>query len=156
MINVVLLCLNLLPIYPLDGGQILRSLLWYFLGRTRSLMVATSIGLVAVVLLLIFVIRDSWFVIIAIFVLMNCWRGLQQARALARVAAAPRRAGLTCPHCHTAPPMGNFWICGRCNAAFDMFATRGVCPNCGTIFNATRCLECGEPSTLHAFGEMNS
>jgi predicted RNA-binding Zn-ribbon protein involved in translation (DUF1610 family) len=36
-----------------------------------------------------------------------------------------------------------------------MFATHGVCPNCGTIFNATRCLECGEPLPLYAFGETN-
>ena len=44
-INFGLLIFNMLPIYPLDGGQILRSLLWYVLGRARSLMVAASIGL---------------------------------------------------------------------------------------------------------------
>jgi Zn-dependent protease len=156
VIDVVLFCFNMLPIFPLDGGQILRALLWYFIGRARSLMVASVIGLVTVVLLLVFAIRDAWLVIIAAFVLLNCWGGLQQARALARVAAAPRRTGLACPHCHTPPPIGAFWACGRCRASFDMFATRGVCPNCGTIFNATRCLECGEPLPLHAFGELNS
>jgi len=88
----------------------------------------------------------------AVFVLMNCWGGLQQARVLARVAAAPRRSGLAYPHCKTPPSAGNFWICGRCRAAFDMFATRRVCPNCGTIFNDTRCMECGEPSPLRSFG----
>jgi len=152
-INILLLCFNMLPIYPLDGGQILRSLLWFFLGRARSLMVASGIGLVAVVLLLIFAIRDAWLAIMAVFVLLNCWGGWQQARILARVAAAPRRAGLACPNCKTPPPVGNFWGCGRCRAAFDMFATRGVCPNCGTIFNVTRCLECGETLPLSAFGE---
>jgi Zn-dependent protease len=156
VINTILLCFNMLPIYPLDGGQILRSLLWFFLGRARSLMVASSIGLVAVVLLLIFAIRTAWLGIMAVFVLLNCWGGLQQARVLARVAAAPRRAGLACPHCGNPPPVGNFWVCGRCRAGFDMFATRGVCPNCGTIFNDTRCLECGEPQPLRAFGEINS
>src|SRR5580700_3450395 len=33
VINLSLLIFNMLPIYPLDGGQILRSLLWYPLGR---------------------------------------------------------------------------------------------------------------------------
>jgi hypothetical protein len=37
-----------------------------------------------------------------------------------------------------------------------MFATRGVCPHCGTIFNGTRCLECGEPLPLQAFGDLQS
>src|SRR5438067_2764005 len=40
---------NILPIYPLDGGQILRSLLWFVLGRARSLMVATVFGLLGIV-----------------------------------------------------------------------------------------------------------
>ena len=109
-INAALLAFNMLPIYPLDGGQILRSLLWFFLGRARSLMVASGIGLVAVVLLMIFAIRDVWLTIMAAFALLNCWGGLQQARILARVTAAPRRAGLACPKCKTPPPVGNFWV----------------------------------------------
>ena len=45
-INLFLLMFNILPIYPLDGGQILRSLLWFLVGRARSLMVAAIIGLI--------------------------------------------------------------------------------------------------------------
>ena len=41
-LDVVLLVFNMLPIYPLDGGQILRSLLWFLMGRARSLMVAAT------------------------------------------------------------------------------------------------------------------
>ena len=47
-INLVLLVFNMLPIYPLDGGQILRSLLWFAFGQARSLMIASYVGFVGV------------------------------------------------------------------------------------------------------------
>src|SRR5208282_5212331 len=47
-INLVLLIFNMLPIYPLDGGQILRSLLWFVFGRANSLMATVVIGFVGV------------------------------------------------------------------------------------------------------------
>src|SRR5262249_3072698 len=40
--NPVLLVLHLLPVYPLRGGQLLRSLLWFLMGRPKSLTVASS------------------------------------------------------------------------------------------------------------------
>jgi Zn-dependent protease len=154
IINIALLLFNLLPIYPLDGGQILRSLLWFLVGRARSLMIASTIGMIAVALLLLFAIRTPWLGILGAFALIQCWSGLQQARLLARVEAVPRRAGLACPGCHQAPPGGDFWICGHCRRAFDMFVTQGTCPGCGAVFNGVRCLECGNVYPFHAFFQV--
>jgi Zn-dependent protease len=151
-INSRLLIFNILPIYPLDGGQILRSLLWFLIGRARSLMVAAILGLLGVsafigLALLGGSIRhggDSiWLAAIAVFMLMNCWGGLKHAQALHRMAKLPRREGFSCPTCNTAPPLGPYWKCPRCGQPFDTFATGAACPNCHTQFPTTQCLECG-------------
>jgi hypothetical protein len=152
-INTILLIFNLMPVYPLDGGQILRSLLWFAFGRARSLLIASIIGFVGVAALfslagLLFFFSDDrssgvWFGFMAAFILINCWGGLTHARALARVANAPRHDGFACPDCKLAPPRGAFWGCGKCRKPFDTFETRGVCPNCGTQFAIASCPECG-------------
>jgi len=145
-IDVGLLLFNILPIYPLDGGQILRSLLWFVVGKGRSLMIATVLGFVGIVGFIGFAIwsRALWLGAISIFLLMNCWGGLQHARHLLRVAKLPRRQGFACPSCRTPPPMGQFWQCGACGKGFDTFASGAVCPHCSTRFNTTKCLDCGE------------
>ncbi len=149
-INLLLLVFNVLPVYPLDGGQILRSLLWFVLGRARSLTVASVVGLLGVLGLLALAVRvgDTWLMVIAAFVALNCWQGFRHARTLARLERLPRRAGLSCPSCRTAPPVGAFWGCGQCGTRFDTFETGATCPACGARFGETRCVDCGRPSSL--------
>jgi len=140
-----LLAFNILPIYPLDGGQILRSLLWFVVGRAKSLMAATVIGFIgaAGLVMLAFWQQSMWWGIMAAFVLMNCWGGLQHARALLKLSKLPRRDGFVCPCCETAPPAGNYCMCSNCQNPFDTFQAGAVCPHCSKRFDLTRCLDCG-------------
>ncbi len=83
-INLGLLLFNLLPIYPLDGGQIVRALLWFPLGQIRSLFIATGIGFVgggALILLALWQ-QSIWIGIMALFLLSQAGLGWRQAQFL--------------------------------------------------------------------------
>ncbi len=149
-INKGLLVFNILPIYPLDGGQILWSLLWFVMGRGRSLAVATVIGFIgAAGFLCLALLRESpWLILIAAYMLLNCWNGWKVARALIRVERTPRREGVACLNCGAKPPIGDHWACAQCRQKFDTFATGAVCPHCGTQFDSTMCVNCQKLSPM--------
>ncbi len=94
-INLALLIFNLLPIYPLDGGQILRSLLWFPFGEIRSLFIATAIGLAGGAALLLAAVwfQSFWIGFMAFFLLSRAIVGWKQARYL-RAEEAERTRGL--------------------------------------------------------------
>jgi len=152
-INLWLLIFNILPVYPLDGGQILRSLLWFILGRARSLMAAAVLGLIGTAAFIGLAVWDQnlWLGAIAVYMAMNCWGGFKHAQQLLRMAKMPRRNGYTCPTCNTAPPVGTYWRCSQCGQSFDTFETGAVCPSCKSQFPATQCLDCGRQHALPAW-----
>ncbi|MCG8408495.1 MAG: site-2 protease family protein [Phycisphaerales bacterium] len=149
-LNAVLLVFNMLPIYPLDGGQIVHALLWFFIGPHRSLRVAAIIGLIGsggAILLLLLWGESIWLTIMAGFAAMRSWQGLKQAQALAKAMNVPRHDWAKCPSCHEPPPVGSFWRCA-CGNGFDMFASGSQCPYCGAGSAITACPFCGTVSPI--------
>jgi Zn-dependent protease len=93
-INYGLLIFNLLPVYPLDGGQILRALLWFPLGEIRSLQIASVVGLFGGAALAALAIWQwsLWTGVLAFFILSRAIAGWQQAKMMVaeeKAAGAP-------------------------------------------------------------------
>jgi Zn-dependent protease len=152
-IDVTLLVFNLLPVYPLDGGQILRSLLWYPFGRARSLQVATLVGLVGGVALIGLSLwwGSLWTALMAAFLLMQCWQSFKAVKPLQQLERLPRRPEFRCPSCYSSPPIGPLWGCPSCGQAVDAFATRGTCPHCNASLDVTMCPDCQTVQPLRAW-----
>jgi Zn-dependent protease len=150
-INLGLLLFNLLPVYPLDGGQIVGALLWFVVGRTRGLMITALLGFggVAGLGLLAVRARSPWLGVITLFVGLQCIATFRRAQLANRVGRAARRDGFACPACDTKPPYGAFWPCSACGTAQDPFdaarsASEIVCRSCGTSIRTAVCFACDE------------
>jgi len=152
-INLVILIFNLLPIYPLDGGQILRSLLWFVIGAVRSLYAVVVIGFIGAIGMGLLALKsgDVWFGLIALFAASRCWAGFKQAKVLGKIEAMPRHAGFKCPSCGELPFQGEFWTCNRCLKPFDAFACGARCPQCDQEFPTTTCPSCRASAPLVAW-----
>jgi Zn-dependent protease len=143
-LNAGLLIFNLMPVYPLDGGQMLHAILWFFIGRANSLLTVSLIGMAGAVGLaaLAVMLQSLWFAVLAAFIAVRAFAGLRMARVLAQALAGPRHSGFACPGCRTPPLAGNYWGCDQCGSRFDTFACSGTCPKCGRTFPEAGCPEC--------------
>jgi Zn-dependent protease len=82
VMSYILLLFNLLPIYPLDGGQILQTALWPSLGHLRSMQISTMVGMCGSVAMFAFGLLhlNLLFLSLAVCLFWYCW----QQRALLR------------------------------------------------------------------------
>ncbi|MFQ3652376.1 MAG: site-2 protease family protein [Gemmataceae bacterium] len=153
VINIVLFVFNMMPVYPLDGGQMVHALLWFFVGRWRSLQIASMIGgfvgvsaLSLLVMLVLLQVIDLGAVLllglILLFILLQSLQAFRAAGHYLVVEKLPTHPECACPQCLKAPPRGTHWVCHECETRFDTFETRGQCPGCGAWYLDTTCPQC--------------
>jgi Zn-dependent protease len=152
-INLVLLIFNILPIYPLDGGKILWSLLWFPMGMGRALMIASIVGLIGTAGLAILAILsvNYWLILLTLFAGSQAWRGFQSAREIRRRENIRLRPNAACPACGAHPPIGPYWACSTCGARFDAFDHPDACPGCRKPHQWNTCLSCGTRAPFAAW-----
>lgn len=101
-LNLWLFCFNMLPIFPMDGGQLLRTFLWPSMGLSRATMITAQLGLLGAILFGVWGIQRQSMILVAIAIFggITCWQHYQAARFghlredfTPRVARPRRRGG---------------------------------------------------------------
>ncbi|MBU0718743.1 MAG: hypothetical protein KJ749_10880, partial [Planctomycetes bacterium] len=86
-----LLLINLLPVFPFDGGRVLQAWLWPRKGYGNSMLIATATGMIgAVVIGLIgLFLEESWLLLmITVFGYMTCYQTRRMLREQGELAGA--------------------------------------------------------------------
>lgn len=83
-----LLFFNLLPIFPLDGGQMLQALLWRKLGYFQSMSLACNVGMAGAVLMGLWGLTGGsfWLLFLAFAGFMTCYQTKMNLREYADAA----------------------------------------------------------------------
>ena len=92
-VNVMLFAFNMIPAFPMDGGRVLRALLWMVMGFGPATRVAAAVGQAAAVGLGLWglLAGNLFLVLIAVFVFLGA--GQERAEEQARVVLGTLRVG---------------------------------------------------------------
>lgn len=80
--NYMLFLFNMLPFFPMDGGQLFRAIIWPHVGQRRATLYAAMLGLVGAVIFAVWGLTGGGMMLtmIALFGGMTSWQHLQHAR----------------------------------------------------------------------------
>src|SRR5438128_1688589 len=87
LISLGLLIFNILPVFPLDGGQLLQSILWKPMGYYKSMLLTVNIGLVGSVLMGmvgIAMMATGSFGLLILLIAISCFVNCFKMRAMMR------------------------------------------------------------------------
>lgn len=115
-INLMLLLFNLLPIYPLDGGQMLQSILWPMIGYTRSMVSSCWVGMVGGILLMAWGFAhgmDLFLVTLALCSFIYCAQRLAMIKAAGPYSVIPEADYHAVKHRHHRPSRLAMWRARR-------------------------------------------
>jgi Zn-dependent protease len=86
VISYGLLLFNLIPVFPLDGGQLLQAILWKPLGYYKSMLITVNVGLVGSVIMAMVGLASfgSFYGMILLFIAISCFINCLQYRQLLR------------------------------------------------------------------------
>ena len=81
-VNLLLLSFNLLPIYPMDGGQLFQAIIWPYVGLHRATLIACYLGLAGATCLGMWGLMGGGgiLIFIALFGGFTCYQRLQMLR----------------------------------------------------------------------------
>jgi Zn-dependent protease len=150
-INVVLIGANLLPLWPLDGGQLVTTVTQSYVGYLYARL---SMGLwgIALCSLGIAWLAHLGLYVAALFPIVLLWSNTCLLEWAVGLVMARRRRGVNqaalCPNCRSAALEGPTGTCEECGMENNPFASGGRCWHCGARDSSVTCSYCGETSDV--------
>ena len=89
-VSYFILLINLLPIFPFDGGRIVQAWLWPKKGYRTSMAIATATGMIGAIVVGLFGLftEQSWLLLmIAVFGYLTCWQNRRMLREQGDIGA---------------------------------------------------------------------